>query len=81
MILLSMFFNSTEEGQEENVGDFIIHHVQNSNEWNVFGYHLHLPHFEPINIFGVMIDLSITNHVVMLWIASIFLILYKINDF
>lgn len=75
MILLSMFFNSTEEGQEENVGEFIIHHVQNSNEWNVFGYHLHLPHFEPINIFGVTIDLSITNHVVMLWIASIFLIL------
>jgi F-type H+-transporting ATPase subunit a len=70
-----MFAKSVEEGHDENVGEFIIHHVQNSSEWNIFGYHLQLPHFEPINIFGIPIDLSITNHVVMLWIASIILIL------
>jgi len=62
-------------GHEENVGEFIVHHVQNSGEWNIFGYHLHLPSFEPINLFGISIDLSVTNHVVMLWIASLFLIL------
>lgn len=63
------------QGHEENVGQFIVHHVQNSNEWNIFGYHLQLPQFEPINVLGISIDLSITNHVVMIWIASIFLIL------
>lgn len=62
-------------GHEENVGEFIVHHVQNSGEWNVLGYHLHLPQFEAINFFGLSIDFSITNHVVMLWLASIFLIL------
>lgn len=71
---LTAISENTENGQDENVGDFIIHHIQNSNEWNIFGYHLHLPHFEPLNIFGVSIDFSITNHVVMLWIASIFLL-------
>jgi F-type H+-transporting ATPase subunit a len=64
-----------EEEHTENVGEFIVHHVQNSHEWNVFGYHIHLPQFEPVNILGVTVDFSITNHVVMLWIASLFLIL------
>jgi F-type H+-transporting ATPase subunit a len=75
MTLLAAFGSETQEGQEENVGEFIVHHVTNSNEWNVFGYHLHLPQFEPISILGIQIDLSITNHVVMIWIAAIFLIL------
>jgi F-type H+-transporting ATPase subunit a len=75
MALLAAFSSETQEGQEENVGEFIVHHVTNSNEWNVFGYHLHLPQFEPITILGIQIDLSITNHVVMIWIAAVFLIL------
>jgi len=75
MSVFNMYSTGAEEAQEENVGEFIVHHVQNSNEWNVFGYHLHLPQFDPINIFGMQIDLSITNHVVMIWIASLFLIL------
>jgi F-type H+-transporting ATPase subunit a len=64
-----------DEGHEENVGEFIVHHVQNSNEWNIFGYHVQLPQFEPVTILGVPIDFSITNHVVMLWIAALFLVL------
>ena len=75
MALLAAYGSGTQEGQEENVGEFIVHHVTNSNEWNVFGYHIHLPQFEPITILGIQIDLSITNHVVMIWIAAIFLIL------
>ncbi len=78
MALLSSYhlYQSPEaKGQEENVGEFILHHVQNSNEWNIFGYHVQLPQFEPVNIFGVQFDFSITNHVVMIWIAAIFLIL------
>jgi F-type H+-transporting ATPase subunit a len=67
--------DTVEEGHKEDIGQYIIHHVQNSNEWNIFGYHLHLPQFEPIQFMGLTIDLSITNHVVMIWIASLFLIL------
>ncbi len=63
------------EAKEENVGEFIIHHVQNSTEWNIFGYHLQLPQFEPVTILGMQIDFSITNHVVMIWIAALFLLL------
>ncbi len=64
----------TETEKEENLGDFIIHHIQNSNEWNVFGYKVHLPQFPPIHIGGMEIDLSITNHVLMMWFASLILI-------
>ena len=73
--LLSSIATIAEEGHEENVGQFIIHHVKNSNEWNILGYHLQLPQFEPFSIFGITINMSITNHVVMLWVAALFLIL------
>ena len=45
MALLSVLssFETPENGHEENVGEYILHHVSNSNEWNIFGYHLHLP--------------------------------------
>jgi F-type H+-transporting ATPase subunit a len=75
LLTIAAISENAKNGHEENVGEFITHHVQNSAEWNVFGFHLHLPQFEPINVFGISIDLSITNHVVMLWIASIFLLL------
>jgi F-type H+-transporting ATPase subunit a len=75
MALLAAFSSETQEGQEENVGEFIVHHVTNSNEWNIFGYHLPLPQFEPVTILGIQIDFSITNHVVMIWLAALFLIL------
>jgi len=78
MTMLALFTgtdNPVEEGHQENVGECIIHHVKNSNEWNVFGYHMQLPQFEPVNILGVSVDFSITNHVVMLWIASLILVL------
>jgi F-type H+-transporting ATPase subunit a len=72
---LSTFDSGAQEGQEENIGEFIVHHVTNSNEWNVFGYHLQLPQFEPITFLGIQFDMSITNHVLMIWIAALFLIL------
>jgi len=64
----------TLSGQEENVGGWISHHIQNSGEWHLPGLPLHLPHFEPIRFLGMEIDLSITNHTVMLWIAGLILL-------
>jgi len=78
MILASLMAGSPQpEGEEQgvDVGEYIIHHVQNHNEWNVFGTTIHLPQFDPITVMGLKIDLSITNHVVMLWIASLILLL------
>ncbi len=64
----------TLSGQEENVGGWISHHIQNSGEWHLPGLPLHLPQFEPFRLFGTEINLSITNHTVMLWIAGLILI-------
>ena len=65
----------TLSGQEENVGGWISHHIQNSGEWHLPGFPLHLPQFEPFHLFGMEINLSITNHTVMLWIAGLILII------
>ncbi len=57
---------------DENVGAWIQHHVQNSHVWHVFpGVEIELPHIHSFRFLGMDINLSITNHVVMLWIAGI----------
>jgi F-type H+-transporting ATPase subunit a len=60
----------------ESLGGWITAHLQNSPEWHPFPFlHIHLPHFEPIHFLGMQIDLSITNHVVMLWFAAVIVVL------
>jgi len=49
--------------------DHVMHHVQDSDYIAFFDWKLKLPHFE---LFGL--DLSITKHVVMMWVAAILLI-------
>lgn len=66
--------NVLEKQHEESLGDFILHHLQDSKEWNLLGYHVHLPTFKPLHLFGMEIDLSITLHVLMMWFAAILLI-------
>ena len=55
---------ATEEG-----GDFLMDHILDSSELHLPWGHLHLPHLE---LFGI--DLSITRAVVMMWVASLFLL-------
>ena len=51
------------------ISDMIMEHILDSQSLHLPGVHLPLPHFE---VFGI--DLSITRHVVMMWVASILLI-------
>lgn len=65
----------TKGEENQTLGDFISHHLQNSHEWHLPFLHINLPRFEPINFLGMSIDMSITLHVVMLWVASLILML------
>ncbi len=65
---------SPEGGETPNLGEFILHHLQDSHEWNLFGYHLHLPTFEPVYLFGIKFDFSITLHLVTMWVAGLLLV-------
>ncbi len=59
----------------ETLGGWITHHLQNSPEWHPLPIvQIHLPQFPSFDFLGMHIDLSITNHVVMLWLAAIFLL-------
>jgi F-type H+-transporting ATPase subunit a len=69
------------EEHKEGLGEFILHHLQDSKEWNVFGYHVHLPSFAPVHFWGMEIDFSITLHVLMMWFASAILIGLSIMAF
>ena len=51
------------------ISDMIMEHILDSQSLHLPGVHLPLPHFE---VFGIV--LSITRHVVMMWVASILLI-------
>jgi len=54
-------------------------HAHDSRELELpFLGHVHLPHFDPINIGGVTLDLSITKHVVFLWVAALIVIVLTV---
>jgi F-type H+-transporting ATPase subunit a len=63
------------KGAERNESASILHHVEDSHELDLqpFGV-IHLPQFEPVYFLGVPINLSITKHVVFLWVAALILL-------
>lgn len=54
-----------------DAGGEILHHILDSNEWHLYGMNIHLPKLP--EVFGI--DLSITKHVVMMWIAGLIVLL------
>jgi F-type H+-transporting ATPase subunit a len=59
-------------GGEENQFAQLLHHVFDSNEIEIpFVGHVHLPHFHPVEIFGIPFDFSITKHVVFLLLSAL----------
>lgn len=60
----------------ENLFTGLLHHVYDSPGLDLpFVGHVELPHFDPLHLGGMTIDLSITKHVLFLWIAAILLII------
>lgn len=64
------------ERAERNESASILQEVKDSHELEIepFGV-IHLPQFAPIHLLGVTINLSITKHVVFLWVAALILLL------
>jgi F-type H+-transporting ATPase subunit a len=66
---------TANEGGEKVDFKELLHHVQNSNEIELpFIGHVHLPHFEPVQLFGIMFDFSISKHVVFLLLSALLLL-------
>jgi F-type H+-transporting ATPase subunit a len=64
----------------ENLFAGLLHHVYDSSELELpFIGRVELPHFSPIHIGSFTIDLSITKHVVFLWLAAAILIILAIT--
>jgi F-type H+-transporting ATPase subunit a len=61
---------TVKEAAEGNLFTELLRHIQDSREIPVPFGHIALPQFPPVHILGMEIDLSITKHVVFLWIAA-----------
>jgi F-type H+-transporting ATPase subunit a len=66
-------------GGGENTFSELLHHVYDSRELEFppFG-HIELPEFPPFEVAGISIDLSITKHVVFLWVSALLLIIFAV---
>ena len=75
--LMNLFQESQTEhaaGEKVDIGKTIIHHVSNDHAIEIpFLGQVQLPHFDPIHIGNLTVDLSPTKHVVMIWIVAILL--------
>jgi len=54
----------------------LLHHVQDSHELEIPFGHITLPRFEPFDLLGISVDMSITKHVVFLWVSAVLLLLF-----
>jgi F-type H+-transporting ATPase subunit a len=63
------------ERAERKESASVLQHVEDSHELEIepFGI-IHLPQFAPIHLLGLTINLSITKHVMFLWIAALILL-------
>lgn len=53
-------------------GSWIIEHASDSHTLNFLPFgEVHLPDFPPIHVFGLSLDMSITKHVVMMWLVAV----------
>lgn len=60
---------------EDNLFVELLHHVQDSRFLELpFVGHVDLPRFDPVQVAGISVDMSITKHVIFLWIAALILI-------
>jgi F-type H+-transporting ATPase subunit a len=60
-------------GGEEASGNLfgtLLHHLYDSQYLNLPFLEVHLPQFPPVHLLGMTINLSITKHVVFLWVAA-----------
>jgi F-type H+-transporting ATPase subunit a len=57
------------EEHSEGAGNFILEHIVDHHELHFGSFHIPLPHLE---LYGI--DMSITGHLAMMWVASILLV-------
>ena len=62
-------------GRGGNVFAELLHHVQDSRELEVPFGHITLPQFDPFAVAGITFNLSVTKHVVFLWLSALLLVL------
>jgi F-type H+-transporting ATPase subunit a len=69
--------SSTAGASDVSNGSWIIDHVTDSHviEFQPFG-EIHLPQFPPVHIGGLVIDFSLTKHIVMIWFAMLLLLIF-----
>ncbi len=58
------------EHGEGNLFTELLQHVQDAHELDTPFGHIELPHFAPFHLAGITVDMSITKHVVFVWIAA-----------
>ena len=59
-------------GGEHNIGEAILHHVQDTNVIEIWPGQIYIP-LPQLHLFGI--DFSITKHLVLMWVACLILVL------
>ena len=61
-------------GGEGNLFAYLLEHIKDSHVLELPFTHVELPHFPPFHFLGMTIDMSITKHVVFLWLSAVILL-------
>ncbi len=61
-----------------DIKDMILHHMVDSEKWEFMWWTIYLPQFEPVQIGPLLIDFSITKHVLFMFFAAVLVALLLI---
>ena len=62
--------DAAEHSEVFDLGATLGHHILNSSEWELPFFTWDLPHFEPIHLGPVTLDLSFSKHLMLLFLAA-----------
>jgi F-type H+-transporting ATPase subunit a len=79
MSLFSSLQEGAGHGQEAaeaaaaspDLGQMIMHHLLDAPEWELPGFTLQLPHWEPVHLGPLTVDLSPSKHVILLLLSAL----------
>ena len=61
---------AAEHAEEFDLGYTLGHHILNSSEWELPFFTWELPHFEPLHLGPITLDLSFSKHLMLLFLAA-----------
>ena len=76
--LTPLLRSASQEGEEFDITEMIMHHLADSDVWESPFGEVHLPQFAPVHLGPITLDFSITKHVLFMMLSAVLVMILLI---